>query len=328
MKILVTGSSGYLGEALCRTLTKKEIDYNSIDIHEGSFTKHVESIANKAFVMKMMKGVDYVIHAASLHKPHIVTHSKQDFVDSNVTGTLNLLEEAVAHDVKGFIYTSTTSTYGDAMTPAAHEPAVWVDELTIPVPKNIYGITKTAAENLCQIFYRNHKLACLVLKTSRFFPEEDDNKQLRGLYKDLNIKANEYLYRRVDIEDVVTAHLLALEKVNSIGFGKYIISATTPFMKKDLMTLQTDASKVVKMNYPYYEALFEQKQWKMFPTIGRVYVNERARTELGWKPKYDFQHILNCIEQDADYRSELSTELGIRLYHKEHFEDGPYPVRE
>jgi len=55
-------------------------------------------------------------------------------------------------------------------------------------------------------------LPCIVLRTSRFFPEQDDDKNVREAYSDDNVKVNEYLYRRVEIEDVVTAHLLASER--------------------------------------------------------------------------------------------------------------------
>jgi len=326
MKILVTGSSGYLGEALCRTLTKKGIEYDGIDIKAGPYTTLVGSITNKEVVKDVMQNIDYVIHTATLHKPHVITHSKQGFIDTNITGTLCLLEEAIKHDIEGFIYTSTTSTFGDAMTPAQHEPAVWVTETTNSIPKNIYGVTKTAAENICQLFYRNYNLPCLILKTSRFFPEEDDKSQIREGYDDLNAKANEFLYRRVDIEDVVYSHLLAIEKVKRIGFRKFIISATTPFDKHDLHDLHRDAPKVVQQKYPAFKELYAQKQWQMFPKIGRVYVNERARNELAWKPSYDFQHILDCLKAGKDYRSHLAIELGIKGYHDEQFEDGPYPV--
>lgn len=97
-----------------------------------------------------------------------------------------------------------------------------------PVPKNIYGVTKTAAEDLCERFHRLHKLPCLILRPSRFFPEADDDPAVRAAYADGNVNANEYLYRRVDLEDVVDAHLLAVEKAASIGFGRFIVSATTP----------------------------------------------------------------------------------------------------
>lgn len=328
MKILITGSSGHLGEAICRTLIKRSIDFIGIDIKEGNYTTHVGTISEREFVKKVIKDVDYILHTATLHKPHVVTHSKQEFIDTNISGTLNLLEEARLNKVKGVIYTSTTSTFGDMLTPSEGEPSIWIIETTKSIPKNIYGVTKNAAEDLCQLFYRNHKLPCLILKTSRFFPEEDDKKQLRELYEDLNIKANEYLYRRVDIEDVVSAHLLALNHVNSIGFRKYVISSTSPFGKEDLMDLHIDAPKVVRKKYPEFEKVYAQKQWKMFPQIDRVYVNERARKELGWNPKYDFQHVLNCLRENKDFRSKLSFELGIKGYHKETFEEGPYPVRE
>ena len=211
MTILVTGSAGHLGEALMRTLAGAQRAIG-LDVLASPFTTHVGSIADRAFVRRHMAGVHTVFHAATLHKPHVATHRRQDFVDTNITGTLNLLEEAVAAGVKAFVFTSTTSVFGDALIPPAGAPAAWVTEDVMPVPKNIYGVTKAAAEDLCQLSHRNDGLACLVLRTSRFFPEEDDNRQVRAAYADANVKVNEFLARRVDIEDVVSAHLLAAEQ--------------------------------------------------------------------------------------------------------------------
>ncbi|MBC9934212.1 NAD-dependent epimerase/dehydratase family protein [Chitinophaga qingshengii] len=326
MKILITGTSGHLGEAIARLLKSNNEDYIGLDINPSAFTTHVGSITDKELVSSLVKKVDFIIHTATLHKPHVGTHSNQDFVDTNITGTLTLLEEAREQNIKGFIYTSTTSTFGDMLTPKPGEPAIWITEKTIDIPKNIYGVTKNAAEDLCQLFYRNHKLPCLVLKTSRFFPEEDDKKAVRDKYDDLNIKAIEYLYRRVDIEDVVTAHLLAVDKVQEIGFGKYIISATSPFEQHHLMDLHTNANAVVEKLFPEFKDIFKRKGWKMLPQIDRVYVNAKARQELGWKPKYDFGYILNCIAADKDFRSQLSLDIGIKGYHEETFTEGPYPV--
>ena len=170
------------------------------------------------------------------------------------------------------MYTSTTSVFGDALVPPAGAPAAWVTEEVTPVPKNIYGVTKAAAEDLCQLFHRNHGLACIVLRTSRFFPEEDDNKVARETYADDNAKANEYLYRRVDLEDAVSAHLLAAERAAAIGFGRYIVSATTPFLADDLPDLRSDAPAVVRRRVPQYEAEYARRGWKMVPSIERVYV--------------------------------------------------------
>jgi UDP-glucose 4-epimerase len=316
MKILVTGSSGHLGEALMRVLREEGKDVLGIDILPSPYTDQTGSIADKNFVRKNMQGITHVLHTATLHKPHVATHEQQQFIDTNITGTLNLLEASVENDVGSFIFTSTTSTFGDALTPGYEMQAAWITEDVVPIPKNIYGVTKTAAEDLCQLFYRNHKLPCLVLKTSRFFPEEDDDRVIAKSYADANAKVNEYLYRRVDTEDVVSAHLLAMEKAPLIGFSKYIISATTPFEQDHLRALQKNAHAVVKSLYPDFEMIYDRLGWKMFPAIGRVYINRKAREELGWKPKYDFGYILDRLKSGAGIQSELAGAIGSKGYHR------------
>src|SRR5882672_12528119 len=210
MTILVTGSAGHLGEALMRTLLEAGHQSIGVDIKRSAFTHEVGSITDRSFVKRCMRGVHAVLHTATLHKPHVATHRRQDFVDTNITGTLNLLEAAVANRARSFVFTSTTSTFGDALTPPRGAPATWITESVVPIPKNIYGATKVAAEDLCQLFHRDQKLPCLVLRTSRFFPEEDDSKEARDGFSDANLKVNEFLHRRVDVEDVVSAHLLAM----------------------------------------------------------------------------------------------------------------------
>src|SRR5213083_2556731 len=216
MKVLVTGSSGHLGEALVRSMTDLGHEVLGLDIIACPFTTCVGSITDRSCVRRCMIGVQAVFHAATLHKPHVATHSRQDFVDTNITGTLNLLEEAATTGVESFVFTSTTSVFGDALVPPAGTPAEWVTEEVTPIPKNIYGVTKAAAEDLCQLFHRKQGLACIVLRTSRFFPEEDDSQAVREAYADDNIKLNEYLHRRVDLEDVVGAHLLAAKLAPSV----------------------------------------------------------------------------------------------------------------
>ena len=305
-----------MGEALMRVLREEGKDVLGIDILPSPCTDQVGSIADKNFVRKNMQGITHVLHTATLHKPHVATHEQQQFIDTNITGTLNLLEASVENGVRSFIFTSTTSTFGDALIPGPETPAAWITEDVVPIPKNIYGVTKTAAEDLCQLFNRNHQLPCLVLKTSRFFPEEDDDSAIATNYADANAKANEYLYRRVDTEDVVSAHLLAMEKAPQIGFSKYIISATTPFEKDHLWALRNHAHEVVKSLYSDFETIYAELGWKMFPTIGRVYVNKKAREELGWLPKYDFGYILDKLKSGADFKSELAGAIGSKGYHR------------
>jgi UDP-glucose 4-epimerase len=326
MAILVTGSAGHLGEALMRTLLEAGCRSIGADIKQSAFTHEVGSITDRNFVKRCMPGVHAVLHTATLHKPHVATHTRQDFIDTNITGTLNLLEEATAAGVDAFVYTSTTSVFGRALTPAPEAPAAWITEDVVPVPKNIYGVTKLAAENLCELFHGVRGLPCLILRTSRFFPEPDDRKETRQSYGDANLKVNEFLYRRVEIEDVVGAHLLALERVHAIGFGRYIVSATTPFTRGDLQELRTNAAVVVKRLVPRYKDVYACRGWSMFPGIDRVYVNERARSELGWKPRYDFARVIDLVHANNDPRSPLARAVGSKGYHNEAFAEGPYPL--
>jgi nucleoside-diphosphate-sugar epimerase len=324
---LVTGSSGHLGEALVRTLHAQRHNVTGIDIRPGAFTSKVGSITDRDFVSRCMKGVRTVLHTAALHKPHVATHSCRDFVDINIAATLNLLEEAASENVAAFVYTSTTSVFGDAMAPPPGEPTAWVTEDVVPAPKNIYGVTKAAAEDLCQLFARNQSLRTIVLRTSRFFPEADDNRKTREEYADANAKANEFLYRRVDIEDVVSAHLLAARQAPSMGFAKYIISATTPFSRDDVEELRDRAPQVVRRYAPGYEEEYARRGWTMVGGIDRVYVNDKARRELGWQPRHDFRSLVARLRANDDIRSPLARAIGSKGYHDRVFGDGPYPVK-
>jgi UDP-glucose 4-epimerase len=324
--ILVTGSAGHLGEALMRSFRADGVPARGIDIKPSAHTDIVASIADREAVAAAMAGITDVLHTATLHKPHVVTHSHQMFVDTNITGTLNLLEEAVSAGVRAFVFTSTTSTFGDALSPSPSEPAAWITEDVREIPKNIYGATKLGAEHLCQIVARNRKLPVLVLRTSRFFPEEDDNAGQRSRFPIENLQALELLNRRVDIADIVSAHRLAIARAPAIGFGKFIISATSPFTQADLPDLSRDAGAVILRHYPQAADLFAQAGWSLPQALDRVYVNARARRALGWAPRHDFAHVLACLAAGREFRSDLALSIGWKGYHDEVFEDGPFPV--
>jgi nucleoside-diphosphate-sugar epimerase len=311
---LVTGSAGHLGEALVRRLRADGRAVRGLDRVASPYTDVVGSIIDRDVVAQAIAGVAAVVHAATLHKPHVATHSRQAFVDTNITGTLNLLEAAARAGVRAFVFTSTTSTFGAALVPPAGEPAAWITEDVTPVPKNIYGVTKVAAEDLCELAHRDHGLPCLVLRTSRFFPEADDDPVACAGYADPNLKTNEFLHRRLDVEDCVEAHLRALERASSIGFDRYIVSATTPFRRDDLAELRRDAPAVVRRRVPDWEEAYARLGWRMAPTIDRVYDNARARDALGWTPRHDFATVV-ARAIAGDIRSPLAREIGSKGYH-------------
>ncbi len=326
MTILVTGSSGLLGEALMRLLRAEGRAAEGLDITPGPFTQHLGSVADAEIVKRVMTGKRAVIHTATLHKPHVATHSKAAFVETNVTGTLTLLEAAVEARVECFIFTSTTSAFGSALTPPADAPAIWIDRYFPGTPKNIYGVTKEAAESLCELFFRRHGLPVLVLRTARFFPEPEDDPVRRAAFPDENAKANEFLNRRLDVEDAARAHLLALDRAARIGFDRLILSATTPFLSEDAAALRQDARAVITRRVPEAVQVYAKRGYRLPDSLDRVYDNSRARLLLDWTPEYDFARILAQLDAVEPIGSPLSRQVGIKGYHGEDFGDGLYPV--
>ena len=266
MNILVTGSSGWLGQTLVPRLVRDGHRVVGLDPDPGATTEVVGSVVDRALVHRIIRehGIEAIVHAAARHKPHIETHDNSEFVAVNVQGTLNLLEEAVApgSTVDRFVFTSTTSLMisqkiRDGKAGGARE-AIWIDETISPLePRNIYGVTKRAAEELCRLFNHLHRLPILILRTSRFFPEEDDMAHAI-VQSGENTKANEFLFRRLSVEDAAEAHVVALAKAKEIGFDTFIISAMTPFSPADCRALIVDAPSVVARYFPDYREIYDE----------------------------------------------------------------------
>jgi nucleoside-diphosphate-sugar epimerase len=315
VKVLVTGSGGHLGEALMRTLPAFGHVPVGLDLESGPLVDIVGSVDDRELVRDAVARADAVVHAATLHKPHVGTHTREQFVQTNVTGTLVLLEEAARAGLRSFVFTSSTSVFGRAACPGPERPAAWITEDVVPMVRNIYGATKQAAETLCELVARDGGLPTVVLRTSRFFPEPDDLAERRHAHDDLSLKVSELLYRRCDLEDVVSAHVHALRRAPELGFACYIISATTPFSPAELADLRHDAPAVVARHFPEYEPIYARLGWTMLSEIDRVYDNSRARSELEWQPHHSFATALRALADGHDPRSEIARAVGAKGYH-------------
>lgn len=300
MRVLVTGSSGWLGRFLVPMLRSAGHVATGLDVSPGPYTDVVASVADRGAVEAVIgrHAITAVIHAAALHKPDIARFPAQAFIDTNVTGTLNLLEAAVAADVDRFVFTSTTSLMiSQAIRDEAADHAVWLDETTAPLePRNIYGATKLAAEQLVRLYARDHDLGAIILRTSRFFPEDDDT--LRELTGE-NLKANEFLNRRATVEDMARAHLVALDRAPQTGFATYLVSAPTPFVRDDAAELKHDAAGVIGRLFPEAPALYAARGWSLPRSIGRVYDAGLITRALGFRCQTDFAAILEALRSGA-----------------------------
>lgn len=314
MRALVTGSSGHLGEALVRTLRAHGADVIGLDFRPSPYTDVIGSVNAPDLIREAMTGVEVVFHTAALHKPQLAFLPGRVFVDTNISGTHNVLDAAVAAKVRAFVMTSSTTVYGDALIPPPGRPAAWIDESVTPIPKNIYGVTKVGAEDLCQLAHRNDGLACVVLRASRFFAEGDDMPHEYDGRSDDNIKANEYAYRRVALEDVVDAHLKAAARAPRLGFGRYVVSATTPLTRTDMAQLRTDAATLFARRAPLAAAVWKERGWRFPDRLDRVYVNARARRDLGWRPRFDLNAIAARVSAGQPVRTPLSQLVGAKEY--------------
>lgn len=312
MRILLTGSSGWLGRHLSPMLRARSDVVIGLDTAPGIDTQVIGSVADRALIDRIFAehGIEAVIHGGALHKPDIARYPIQSFIDVNVTGTLNLLEAASAAGHDRFVFTSTTSLMiSQAIRDEAGDAAIWLDEQSGPLlPRNIYGVTKLAAENLCRLYAIDHGLRCVVLRTGRFFPEEDDtHRTLSGE----NMKANEFLHRRLTVEDAARAHIAALDHAPAVGFDAAIVSAPTPFTRSDAEGLKRDAPAVIARYFPAAEALYARRGWQLPSSIGRVYDAGHIERRFGFRCETDFAAILGALESgdalpfahDADYVS-------------------------
>jgi nucleoside-diphosphate-sugar epimerase len=272
VKVLVTGSSGRIGGAIAARLSLRHA-VTGVDRRPGPLTTELTDVEDTARLAQLLPGVDAVVHTAALHVPDLASRSAAEFRAVNVDATRRLLAAAGEAGVARFVYTSTTSLYGDAMLPASGA-AVWVTESLVPRPRDVYDETKLAAEEACAAAARAG-LTCIALRMSRCFPEEP---RLVAIYR---------LYRGVDAEDVAQAHELALAP-GMAGYSAFNVSAPSPFAQADCGRLFTDASAVLLERYPWAGAEFARRGWQLPRSIDRVYVVDRAIAELGYRPLHDF----------------------------------------
>ncbi|WP_224368600.1 NAD-dependent epimerase/dehydratase family protein [Hyalangium versicolor] len=276
MRVLVTGSSGQLGVEVCRQLSEAHT-VTGLDVAPGPFTQVIGPVEDRTLVFEQVSRVEAVVHVASLHAPHRDRLPKSRFVDVNVQGALHLLEAAVAHGCRRFIYTSTTSIYGQAMEPSSPS-AVWVTEELTPEPRDIYDVTKLAAEQLCRLIHHEHQLPVVILRTSRFYPQSSEELAIHRLHRGL------------DVRDCAWAHRLALE--SPVPFGLYNISARSPFQREDLEELWSDAARVIRRRAPEVAELLARRSIPLPSRLDRVYVISRAEAELGFHPRFNALEFL------------------------------------
>src|SRR5258706_5458646 len=125
MRVLITGSSGFLGDEIARQLRSAGHDTLGVDLRQGPHTDEVGDLADRALMRALVGQADAVVHTASLHAPHVGVRSRQDFVATNVLGALHVLEAAAEAGVRPLSFTTTPPVYWEGLVPTYCPPG-WV----------------------------------------------------------------------------------------------------------------------------------------------------------------------------------------------------------
>lgn len=279
MRIVVTGSSGRIGRAICAVLAG-EHDVVGIDRVASATTDVVGDVVDRDLVERAVEGADAIIHAAGLHAPHVGVSSDEEFERINVAGTQAMIEVARRSGIGRIVFTSTTALYGTA---EGESRCRWIDEESVPLPRTIYHQTKLAAEKVLQDA-ANVALSVRILRMSRCFPERAD------------VMAAYRLHRGVDARDVADAHIRALTN-DGARCETYVVSARTPFVAGDCAALGEDAPSVLRARCPALVAAYAQRKWPLPARIERVYASLRAERGLGWSSRFGFDEVLAQVDR-------------------------------
>ncbi len=173
MKVLVTGSDGFIGSHLLEELVKKGyqvrafVYYNSfntwgwLDVLSNKIMKNVEifqgDIRDPNGVEEAVKGMDAVFHLAALIAIPFSYHSPDTYVDTNIKGTLNVLQAARKLETKRILITSSSEVYGTAQY-------VPIDENHPLQGQSPYSATKIGADRLAESFYRSFQIPVTIVR--------------------------------------------------------------------------------------------------------------------------------------------------------------------
>ncbi len=178
MKVLITGADGFIGSHLTEALINSGNDvtafvcYNSFNSN-GWLDTLSNDIKKKIFffpgdirdpngVREAMKGIDVVFHLAALIAIPFSYHSPDSYIDTNVKGTLNIIQAARDNNVKRVLVTSTSEVYGTAQF-------VPITELHPKQPQSPYSASKIGADAIADSFYRSFDLPVTIVRPFNTF---------------------------------------------------------------------------------------------------------------------------------------------------------------
>jgi nucleoside-diphosphate-sugar epimerase len=291
MKIIVTGAAGFLGRHLCRALHQAGHQLKLIDLKPNpDFETIIADVRDAQAMDQHIVEADVVFHLAALIEAGESVKNPQAFVDSNITGSLNVLEAMRKNNVKVMAFSSTAAVYGEPQMVPITE-----DSRTIPI--NPYGVTKLALEGLLSSYVAAHGMTGIALRYFNLYgPEEHHQPEthaiprfIQQIHRGEEVTvwgSGEHQRDYIHVSDIVSAHLdaLALASEQPGQYHYFNLSTEKP-------------TKVIEVIKLIEEIMGKPANIKHFPERPGdplvLYADAtKARQILGWQAKVSIKEGL------------------------------------
>ena len=298
MRLLVTGGAGFIGSCFIRHVLKKHPDYKIINLDALTYAGNIENlddiksnpnyrfvhgnICDKKLVRELISEVDCVVNfAAESHVDRSIT-GPEIFIETNVQGTLNLLQASKEIGIDRFLQVSTDEVYGTLGKTG------YFYETTPIAPNSPYSASKASADLLVRAFWETYKLPVLNTRCSNNYgpyqyPEKlipfFISQLLKGekvpVYGDgLNVRDWLYVYDHCEAIDTVL-HRGRLGEVYNIGGHNEKTNLEITHLILDAMGKDENSIKYVQ------DRLGHDRRYAIS--------NDKITSELGWKPSLTFE---------------------------------------
>ncbi|MDR2396109.1 MAG: dTDP-glucose 4,6-dehydratase [Endomicrobium sp.] len=298
MKLLVTGGAGFIGSCFIRYILNKYSEYKILNLDALTYAGNIENlkdiennpnyefvhgnICDKELVQQLIKRVDVVVNfAAESHVDRSIT-GPEIFIDTNVKGTLNLLQAAKEVRIDRYLQVSTDEVYGTL------GPQGYFYETTPLAPNSPYSASKASADMLVRAYFETYKLPGLITRCSNNYgPYQYPEKLipffvlqlLKGkkvpVYGDgLNIRDWLYVYDHCSAIDIVL-HKGKIGEIYNIGGHNE---------KSNL-----EITRIIFKAMGKDESSIEYVQDRLGHDRRYAICNDKIQSELGWKPSLTFE---------------------------------------
>lgn len=305
MKILVTGADGFIGSHLTEALVEEGYDvrafacYNSFNSYGwlDSIPKDTKSkieffsgdIRDPNGVREAMKGMDVVFHLAALIAIPFSYHSPDSYIDTNVKGTLNIIQAARDNKVKRVLVTSTSEVYGTAQF-------VPITELHPKQPQSPYSASKIGADAIADSFYRSFDLPITIVRPfNTFGPRQSARAVIPTIISQLLNGAQE-----IKLGDITPTRDLLFVKDTVNGFLKIaqceeLIGHEVNIATQSEISVGDLAQQLINQINPSAKIITDTirlrpEKSEVFRLFGS---NEKLKSFTDWRQKYTLAEGLN-----------------------------------